>query len=315
MTGSKKMLTQGVTWFCMALVWMVIGGCGGDVKRRVIAGDDDIRSGTIHISVDESFKPVIDSQIKVFTSLYPDANIIAHYKSEAECLKDLMNDSIRMVIVTRGLSEAEGNMLKDTLGFLPPWSRVANDAISVIVHPSQPDSLFTLGEIRSLMNGTSGYKLQPVMDGTSATSTVRYMIDSLLQGQPLSKEIMAATSSEEVIDFVAKNRNAIGFVGVSWLGNPDDKEQLAFVSGVTVASLEARNDKGKFIKPYQANIATKRYPMVRGLYYILKENYSGLGRGFANFLVHEKGQLIFHRAYLFPTKMNFSVREAALKEE
>ncbi len=311
----RKTLAGGATWCWMACVWVVLGGCGGDTKRKVIAGNDDIKSGTIHISVDESFKPVIDSQIKVFTSLFPEANIIAHYKSEAECLKDLMNDSIRMVIVTRGLSEEEGNMLKDSLGFVPSWNRMANDAISVIVHPRQPDSLFTMGDIRSMMNGTSGYKLKPVMDGTSATSTVRYMIDSVLKGQPLSNEIMAATSSEEVIDFVSKNQNAIGFLGVSWLGNPDDKDQLAFVSGVTVASLEARNDKDKFIKPYQANIATKRYPMVRGLYYILKENYSGLGRGFANFLIHEKGQLIFHRAYLFPTKMNFSVREAALKEE
>lgn len=304
------------TWLWVGAVLIGAAGCSGDTKRRVIAGNDDLKSGTIHISVDESFKPVIDSQIKVFTSLYPEANIIAHYKSEAECLKDLLNDSIRMVIVTRGLSEGEGNMLKDSLGFIPYWNKVANDAIAVIVNTKQPDSLFTMGDIRSLMNGTSGYKLRPVLDGTTATSTVRYMIDSVLGGQfDLSKEIMAATSTEELIDFVSKNQNAIGFLGVSWVGDKDDKDQLDFIKGVTIASIEARGDKDKFVKPFQANIAYKRYPMVRGLYYILKENYNGLGRGFANFLTHEKGQLIFHRAYLFPTKMNFSVREAALKEE
>ncbi|MBX3241971.1 MAG: substrate-binding domain-containing protein [Chitinophagaceae bacterium] len=305
---------RGLLTCCISAILLIgFSGCT-DTKRRVATGYDDLKSGTIHISVDESFKPVIDSQIKVFTSLYPEANIIAHYKAEAECLKDLMNDSIRMVIVTRGLSDEEGNMLKDTLGFVPSWNRMANDAIAVIVNPKQKDSLFSMGEIRSMMNGTSGYKLKPVLDGLSATSTVRYMIDSVLRGNPLSPDIMAATSSGEVIDFVSRNENAIGFVGVSWVGNPDDKDQLEFVNRVTVSLLEASNDKDKYIKPYQANIATKRYPMVRGLYYILKENYNGLGRGFANFLTHEKGQLIFHRAYLFPTKMNFSVREAALKE-
>ncbi len=315
MNFQKMRGSPGARLLLAVLFVIGFGGCTGDTKRRVIAGNDDLKSGTIHISVDEAFKPVIDSQIKVFTSLYPEAEIIAHYKSEAECLKDLLNDSIRMVIVTRGLSEEEGNMLKDSLGFVPSWNKMANDAIAVIVNPSQPDSLFTMGDIRSLMNGTSGYKLRPVMDGTSATSTVRYMIDSVLKGKPLSGDIMAAPSSAEVIEFVSRNPNAIGFLGVSWIGNKDDKEQLQFISGVTVASLEAAREKDKFIKPYQANIATKRYPMVRGLYYILKENYNGLGRGFANFLVHEKGQLIFNRAYLFPTKMNFSVREAALKEE
>src|SRR4051812_36068147 len=64
-------------------------------------------NGSIHISVDETFKPVIDSQIKVFEVLYPHAKIIAHYKAEADCLKDLLNDSIRMIIITRGLTAKE----------------------------------------------------------------------------------------------------------------------------------------------------------------------------------------------------------------
>ena len=62
------------------------------------------------------------------------------------------------------------------------------------------------------------------------------------------------------------------------------------------------------MKPYQSNIATKRYPMVRSLYYILKENYSGVGNNFVNFLQFERGQLIFRRAYLVPWKMNFEIR-------
>jgi len=66
---------------------------------------DTLTSGTVHISVDESFRPVIDEQVKVFESSYPDAKIIVHYKPEADCLRDIIRDSLtRMVIVTRGLS-------------------------------------------------------------------------------------------------------------------------------------------------------------------------------------------------------------------
>ncbi|HEX5024353.1 MAG TPA: substrate-binding domain-containing protein [Agriterribacter sp.] len=298
-----------------ALVLLVLGSCNNGDKSKAIAGNDDLRSGTINISVDESFKPVIDSQIRVFMSQFPDATIIPHYKPEAECLKDLLNDSVRMVIVTRGLSEDEVKSLKDTLGFTPSWGKIASDAISVIVNNKASDSLFTMGEIRSLMKGTSGYKLTPVLDGTSATSTVRFMIDSVLRGEPISPAVTGAKTSQGVIDYVSANEHAIGFLGVSWIGNPEDEQQLAFLTKVRVASIEARDEPDKFIKPYQANIATKRYPMVRGLYYIVKENYSGLGKGFTNFLQNEKGQLIFQRAYLVPSKMNFSVREAQIKEE
>jgi phosphate transport system substrate-binding protein len=146
-------------------------------------------SGTIHISVDESFKPVIDSQIKVFESQHPDAHIVVQYKPEAECLRDLNVDSIRMVIVTRGLSETEITTLTNKLSFKPVFGAIAFDAIAVIVNNKVKDSLFTMQDIRSMAKGTSGYKYKMLLDGKSATSTVRYVVDSLLQGQPLSQNV------------------------------------------------------------------------------------------------------------------------------
>ena len=104
-------------------------------------------------------------------------------------------------------------------------------------------------------------------------------------------------------------------MGVSWIGNKEDTSQLSFLKKVRIASLECNCPEKTFVKPYQANIMTKRYPLVRGLYYILKENYNGLGSGFANFLEYEKGQLIFRRAYLWPAKMNFTIRSATLNSQ
>lgn len=280
-------------------------------SKPVKAPGDTLKSGQIHISVDESFKPVIDSQIKVFESNHPGADIVPHYKSEAECFKDLLNDSIRMVIVTRGLSENEQRVMEDTLKFRPRFAKMALDAVTVIVHKQAKDSIFDMADLRSILNGTSGYKLKPVMDGLSATSTVRYAIDSILGGQKLSGEVVAARSSEGVIDYVSANPNAIGFVGVSWIGNKHDSTQLSFQEKVTIASIEClKCDRRTYVKPYQANIAMRRYPLVRGLYYILKENYDGLGSGFVNFLIYEKGQLNFQKAFLWPTQMSFEVRGA-----
>jgi len=52
--------------------------------------------------------------------------------------------------------------------------------------------------------------------------------------------------------------------------------------------------------------------MIRPLYYILKENYDGLGNGFANFLIYEKGQKIFNRAYLLPARMHLESRNVQI---
>lgn len=288
---------------------MCFAGCVE--KKR--ADLDSPEKGTIHISVDESFQPVIDSQIKVFEALYPQAKIIAEYKPEAECFKDLIKDSTRMIIVTRGLTKEEENYYQDTLSYSPTWSKVANDAVAILVNSETTDSLFTMSRIRGILSGSTGDKQIAVFDGLKATSSVRFAIDSILKGQPFDpKKVFAEKNSLAVIDYVAKNKNVIGFVGVSWIGNPEDTSQLSFLTKVKIASLQCTCPEKTFVKPYQANIMTKRYPLVRGLYYVLKENYNGLGSGFANFLEYEKGQLVFRRAYLWPAKMNFSIRSATL---
>ena len=284
-------------------------------KAKVIAGDDTINSGTIHISIDESFAPIMDEQIKVFMSQNPKATIIPHYKPEAECLKDMLEDSTRMVIVTRGLTADEELFYKDTLSFVPMWGKLANDAITVLVHNNSKDSLFSVAEIKSMLNGTTQYPYDLVMDGLKATSTVRFLIDSVLRGQPMAGKVMAAQNSEGVIDYVATHPNALGFIGVSWIGNKDDSTQLTFMKKVNIAALQCANcPEEVYVRPYQANIAMNRYPLNRGVYYILKENYSGLGKGFVNFLTHEKGQLIFRRGYLVPDRMGFQIRKANVSE-
>jgi phosphate transport system substrate-binding protein len=164
-----------------------------------------------------------------------------------------------------------------------------------------------------MLNGTSGYKYEMVMDGLSATSTVRYMIDSVLKGGDFKGNVVAAKTSEEVLEYVSTHPQSMGFVGVSWIGNKEDSTQLSFQQKVRIAALQCANcDKEVYVKPYQANIALKRYPMVRGLFYVLKENYAG--KGFVNFLVHEKGQLIFRRAYLVPDRMALQVRRVNASE-
>jgi len=275
---------------------------------------DTIDSGTIYISADESFKPVIDSEIRVFEALHPKAKIIPIYKPEAECIRDFSVDSIRMVIITRRFTEQEENFMVDSFKLAPKSLDIAKDAVAVIVNPSSSDTLFTMDEVRQILMDRFKENLIPIFDGTHATSTVRFIIDSVLHGAQLTSKTMAAKSSEGVIDYVSKNPNTVGFIGVSWIGNHEDTAQLSFLKKIRIVWLESTDKPGNYILPWQANIYYGRYPMIRDLFYILKEKNTGLGKGFANFLSGEQGQLIFRRAYLWPTQMNFNIRVTKLNE-
>ncbi len=291
-------------------VWF---GCKSYKKQKEEMPDTYDR-GIINISVDESFKPVIDEVIKVYESNHSETSIRVQYKPEAECLKDFATDSIRLIIATRGYSVSEKNFMADSMKISPEKETVARDAIAVIVHPQAPDSLFDMAEIREILKGSFKKNLIPVFDGTNATSTVRFIIDSVLRQDTLTSKAMAARSSQGVIDYVAKNQHAVGFIGVSWIGNKEDTAQLSFLKKVKIARLESSDQKGRYILPVQNNIYLRRYPMVRDLVYILKENHRGLGHAFADFMTGQIGQLIFKRAYLDPAIMNFILRPAQLRE-
>lgn len=291
-------------------ICLLFSSCGSNPR----VAQETPTSGTIHISVDESFRPVIDSQIKVFNSSWPDAHIIVSYKPEAQCLRDLTTDTTRMILVTRGLTPEEGNFYNDSFHLRPTFGVLAYDAIAVIVNPASKDSMFGMKDLVNMLNGTDT-KYQPVMDGVTETSTVRYCIDSILQGKPLGKNVTAAHGSEDVVNYVANNPRAVGFIGVSWVGDRSDPADTSFLKKVRVAAIQCTTClQGTYVKPYQANIALRRYPLVRSLYYILKENFSGIGNNFVNFLQYERGQLIFQKAYLWPAGMNFQIRDVQISQ-
>lgn len=274
---------------------------------------DSPANGKIYISVDESFKPVIEEQIKVYKSSHPNTDIIASYKSEADCFRDLDKDSTRMIIVSRGLSDDESKYYKAKLSYKPIWDSVAFDAIDAIVNVNSKDSVFTLKELRSYLNGSDTSKIV-VLDGKNATSTVRLLKDSLINGKDFGANVFAAGNSKGVIDYISSNANAIGFVGASWVGDLDDTAQLNYQKKIRLAFVECKIcDTGTFAKPSQATISAGEYPLFRPLYYILKENAVGLGTGFVNYLTLERGQLVFRRSYLVPAKIDFTVRKSLME--
>ena len=140
------------------------------------------------------------------------------------------------------------------------------------------------------------------------------MIDSVLRGASLGPNVTAARSSTEVIDYVSRNTNAVGFIGVSWIGNKEDSTQLAYLKKVRIANIQSLDKPDAYIKPLQVNIYARRYPMVRDLVYVLKEKNKGIGNRFANFLSGDRGQRIFRRAYLLPAKQPLTIRPTSLNQ-
>jgi phosphate transport system substrate-binding protein len=261
--------------------------------------------------VDETYRPLMEAEIKVFESLYKKAHIIAEYKPEADCFKDLLADSSRLIFVTRDFSAEEKAYFKE-LKVTPQSMLLAWDGVALITNHNNPDSILTQDQVRKIMDGSDKTRKHQIVFDNQNSSTVRYVRDSINLGKPLPTDVMAAKTNAEVVDYVAKMKDALGVIGVSWISDPNDSTSIEFTNKVNVVKVRA--DYGsEFVKPYQAYIALGSYPLKRGLFYCLKEPYSGLGSGFATFLGSYEGQMIIGKFRLFPARLNIVFRQANIK--
>lgn len=280
---------------------LTFSACGSDKKPD--QPTDTLSAGTIEISADETYRPVIEEQKKVFDSSYPNANITIHYKPEAECFGDLIEKKSRLILVTRQLSAEEKQAYLDRK-MVTTSLELARDGVALVTSLASKDSVFVMPQIKGILTGTYKDKITVVFDH-AGSSTVRFIQDSILRGEKLGPNVFAAGSADSVIAYVKQNPGAIGFVGMPYVF--DGVED--FRQDVRIGAI--KNDStGEFLKPYQAYVALRTYPLTRTLYYINRESYPGLGTGFANFIAKERGQLIFRTFGLFPLRMNVVIRDA-----
>jgi phosphate transport system substrate-binding protein len=270
---------------------------------------DNQTSGSIKVLIDETYKPVMEQQIKIFTSRYPEAKILAEYKPEAECIKTFLEDSTRVVFVTRDLTNEE-KAYGETKKFITKSMPMARDAVAFITSKANQNPVFKIADLRKILLGDSTQKKYQIVFDNQSSSTVRYITDSILNGKKITGNVFATKTSEEVINYVSKNKNAIGIVGVSWIADYSDSTTETFLSKINVAGIWGDTDSSlDYIKPYQAYIGLKEYPCTRNLYFISKETWAGLGTGLVNYLCKD-GQLVFKQAKMFPLRVNVLLREA-----
>jgi len=288
-------IKNGMAFFLILLFFSF--GC-----KRSDSPDDTPTYGQISISVDETFKPLIDSEIHTFEGIYNYADVNVSYKTELEAFNDLMNDTIRLIIVPRQLNKDE---LKEfeKWEIVPKVKKIAYDAVALISSKDLNDSTLTLDEIKTLLSdgSVSSFKNVKIVFDNNNSSTINFLKEKT-GVTTLSSNCYTLTSNNAVIDYIAKEKNSIGVIGVNWISDRDDTTNLSFLKSVKVMEISV-SDNSEYYKPYQAYIAQKFYPLWREVYIISKEAYTGLGTGLTAFIASERGQRIVLKFGLVPATM------------
>jgi phosphate transport system substrate-binding protein len=274
---------------------------------------DNPRQGTITIASDESFKPLVNALTNAYEGIYPNAHFEIDYKPEQEAIRQLLQDSARIIFSTRQLNDKELEIIRKQKG-TQKFQHIATDGLALVIGRSNSDSLITIPELKSILEGkiTDWSQLKGgnqkglitlVFDQANA-SNLNYVLNKFQIKDIQKLRIISAGSNENVIKDVRENPLHLGFIGVNWISDGHSLASEELSKGIHVMGVAHKSDPvalSDYIQPFQAGLEFKRYPLYRDLYIISREGYSGLGGGLMTYIARDVGGLIIQKMGLLPT--------------
>jgi phosphate transport system substrate-binding protein len=307
-TFNSHYLNKGMRNFAIVLA-LSLASCMG--KNTV--PQESPTSGDIKITADESFQPLIDAEVSVFTQLYGNAKIKPQYKPEVDVVNDFMRDSVKVIVTSKKLTDDQIQYLRDTL-IVAKTITFAYDALALVVNKDNPDTLINYKAVKDIFLGNivrwrdvySRSKLgdiNVIFDNTKS-GNIRYFKELFEIHGNLPMNFYAKNSNIEVIDYVSRNPDALGIVSVNWISDKDDSTSMSFTNKVHILAVSQQlASDNSYYRPYQGFIYDKSYPFVREIYLISRETFKGLGSGFIQWATAEQGQRIVLKSGLVPATM------------
>jgi len=287
-----------------------MASCTGGTKK---GPDETPTRGNIKIEADESFQPIIDTEVFTFTHLYDNAKIATSYKPEFDIIKDFMNDSIKVIVSSKKLTDDQIQYLRDTL-VIARTTAFAYDALALVTNKANHDTLIKYNTVRDIFLGkVKNWKdinpkskfgdIRVIFDNTKS-GNIRYFKELFEVSDTLPENFYAVNNNAEVIDFISRNPDGLGIISVNWISDKDDSLSMSFINKINVVAVSQQyvND-GSYYRPYQGSIYDKSYPFTREIYFISRETFKGLGTGFIQFATAEQGQRIVLKSGLVPATM------------
>lgn len=288
--------------------------------------------GSTTIFCDDGFRKIMEEEIEVFEYQYPNSSIIPFYVSEKEAVDSLMADKTQLIVTTRELTKEQRDYMKKKFKRIVRQECIAVDAVALIVNKENPVGMLSMTDIREILSGkisrwdqlagSDTTEIKIVFDNPGG-STVSYMRQKFLGGKPISDNPNAygQKSNADVFDIVKKDRNAIGIISVSWLGdnlerknvpmdrrlsdleNTQDTVKAKYTEAIKILKVRTDDNPVGFM-PYQAYINTGEYPLFRKVFMISAGSNSTVTHSFYTFVTGFVGQKIISLTGIMPFHVN-----------
>jgi phosphate transport system substrate-binding protein len=259
---------------------LIAGGCEPSAKGRqvVIKGSDTM------VGLGQRWA-------EAFVKLHPEVLVCVTGGGSGTGIAALIEGTCDVAQASRGIKDEETSKAR-AAGRDPVENVVAWDGIAVIVNRENPVSRVTLQQLSDLYQGTVtnwrdlGGSDAPVVllaretsSGTHAFFKKRVLqLDGKRKDADYAAAAILSTSNQTIHDEVASNPNAVGYVGLAYMGQD--------VKALAVAETEA----GAYLAPDMKTVMARTYPVSRPLYDYTDGRPTGVVKEFLDFALSPGGQ-------------------------
>ncbi|MBN1506563.1 MAG: phosphate ABC transporter substrate-binding protein [Sedimentisphaerales bacterium] len=269
-----------------------LAGCGESV-------DPNEPQGFIQVKGSDTIVNAVQMVSEEFMKQYPHVFVAVTGGGSGVGIASLINKTCDVATASREMKPKEVEIANQH-GVRPKESVVAYDGVAVIVNKNNPVDKLTIEDLHDIFTGKTtnwkrfgGKDLHIVTLSREVSSgTHMYFKEEVIQlgkkdnEDEFSNETLLLTSSQAIVEEVAGNEGAIGYLGMGYLS---DRTKAVPVAKGT-----------EFYPPTLENVLKKTYPLSRGLYAYTDGEPQGIVKLLIDFTLGPMGQQQFIESGFVP---------------
>jgi phosphate transport system substrate-binding protein len=260
------------------------------VAAVVLAAAPLVWAGNLVIKGSTTVLPIAQKAAEAYMKANPDVNISISGGGSGNGIKAIIDGTTDIADSSRFIKDKEVKMAVEN-GVYPVPFAVAYDCIVPVVHPGSPVANLTMEQLKALYKGevknwkdVGGPDL-PVVVISRDTSSGTYEVweEKVMKKERVYPGALLQASNGAVAQAVAKNPNAVGYIGLGYLNNDVKAVSVDGIVGSEESTLNGT------------------YPISRALYMFTKGWPTGDAVSFINYVLNpQQGQKLVKEAGFVP---------------
>lgn len=283
---NRSIMCTGISALLLVMfaVAMTMSGCSRNDNNSV--GEKTF----ITVKGSDTMVHLVSTWAEVFMNENPGFEVSVTGGGSGTGIAALLNGTTDICAASRKIKDKEIKLASQK-GIAAKEIVVARDGIAVVVNPSNPVSELTIDQIGKIFTGDTPKWDQvgghaegiEILSRESSSGTYVFFQGKVLNKRDYSQKAKLMPATSAIVQSVASNENAIGYIGLGYAAAAKGK--------IKVLAVKA-NAGAAAVVPSEQTVKSGEYEIARPLHLYTNGQATGVVKKFIDFCLSDRGQEI-----------------------